>query len=102
MFGFKIFEPTLRRRSHQVDATDEPICLLQPRLGAASANGTPTDPCFKGAKQSDDDKDRCEQSCLRNETTAGEQKDDGNPAVGNTAIAVNVLLHAYTDADFNF
>lgn len=67
--------------------------LLQPRLGAAGANGTPTDPGFKGAKQSDEDKDRCEQSCLRNETTAGKQEDDGNPAAGNTAIGVDVRFH---------
>jgi len=46
-FGFKILDRRQRRCFHQVDATDEPVCLLQPRLGAAGANGAPADPCFK-------------------------------------------------------
>ena len=70
-----------------------PFLLLQRRLDAAGANGAPTDPCFKGAEQSDEDKDRCEQPCLRNETTTGKEENDCTPATGNAAVAVDVLFH---------
>jgi len=38
---------------------------------------------------------------LRNETTAGKQKDDRNPAAGNAAFAVDVRFLFGSDAGFN-
>src|SRR5262249_56752610 len=67
---------------------------LQRGLDATGANGTPTDPCFKGAEQSDEDKDRCEQPCLRNETTTGKKENNRKPAAGNAAFAVDIWLHS--------
>ena len=74
---------------------------LHRRLDAAGANGAPTDPCLKGAEQSDQDKDRCEQPCLRNETTTGQEENDRRPSAGNAAFAVDVRLHPGSDADFS-
>src|SRR5438105_3219607 len=74
------------------------VSCLQRRFDATRANGAPADPCFKGAKQSDENKDRCENWRLRNETTTGKQKDNRGPTAGDTAFAVNVRFHPGSDA----
>jgi len=77
------------------------VCLrLQRRLHAAGANGAPTDPCLKGAEQSDEDKDRCQQQRLRDETTTGQQENDRHPSTGGAAFAVDVRLHLRCGFEF--
>ena len=102
-------ERRLRSRLIEFGSLETPIksqggsrsLLLQRRLDAAGANCAPTDPCLKGAEQSDQNKDRCEQPCLRNEATTGEEEHDRSPATGSAAFAVDVLLHPGHDAGFN-
>jgi hypothetical protein len=67
---------------------------LQRRLNATGANGAPTDPCFKRAEQSDEDKDRREQAYLWNETTTGKEENDRHPTAGNSTFAIDVLFHS--------
>src|SRR5438045_4317265 len=76
--------------------------LLQRCLDAAGANCAPTDPCLKGAEQSDQNKDCCEEGCLRDETAPGQEKNDRDAAAGSAAFAVNILLHPGSDAGFNY
>src|SRR6184192_845905 len=74
---------------------------LERRFNAAGPDRAPTDPCLKGAEQTDEDKDRCEQRCLRNETTTGEQENGGASTTGDTTFAVDVRFHLRSDAGSN-
>jgi hypothetical protein len=77
------------------------VAPLQRRLDATGANGAPTDPCLKGTEQSDEDKDRCEEPCLRNKTTTGKEENDRKPTAGNAAFTVDIRLHSGGDEDFS-
>ena len=72
---------------------------LERRFNTAGPDRAPTDPCLKGAEQTDEDKDRCEQRCLRNETTTGEQENGGASTTGDATFAVDVRLHLRSDAE---
>src|SRR5207249_8710115 len=74
---------------------------LQRRLDAAGTDGTPTDPCFKGTEQSDEDKDCCEEGCFGNETPPRQEKNDRDAAAGNATFAVDARFHLRSDADFS-
>jgi len=75
---------------------------LERRFNAAGPDRAPTDPCLKGAEQSDEDKDRCEQRCLRNETTTGKQENHGDSTTSDATFAVDIRLHLRGDAGIEF